>query len=107
MSEENLFYALREQPRSLISAFFVRCLDSILSIVSLFAISWLSLICVAELGGVIRTWSHENRFFVTRLINGIKRHAHVDISLFKEGRHRTELKLINQNVMGKHKGGQK
>ena len=34
-------------PRSPVSTFVVCCLDSIISLVSFFAISWLSLICVA------------------------------------------------------------
>ena len=44
-------------PRSLISAFVVRCLDSIISLVSFFAVSRLSLICVPEQAGLNLTWS--------------------------------------------------
>ena len=55
-SWENLFmpYANNKgadqpgHPRSLISAFAVRCLNSIISPVSIFAISWLSLASVSE-----------------------------------------------------------
>ena len=43
--------------RSLISAFVVRCLDSIISRVSLCAISWLYLVSVAEQIGSSLSWS--------------------------------------------------
>ena len=44
-------------PRSLISAFAVRCLDSIISLVSLCSISWLYLASVAEQAGLSLTCS--------------------------------------------------
>ena len=51
-------------PCSLISAFVVRCLDSIIFLVSIFAISRLSLASVAEQVGLSFTWSKtpEDRF---------------------------------------------
>ena len=45
-------------PHSLISAFVDRCLNSIVSLVSKFAISWLSLASVAEQAGLSITWSN-------------------------------------------------
>ena len=44
-------------PRSLISAFVVRCLDSIVSLVSVTKISNLMLASVAEQAGLSLTWS--------------------------------------------------
>ena len=46
------------------STFIVHCLDSIISVVSIFAISWLSLASVAEQAGLYLTWSDtpEDRF---------------------------------------------
>ena len=44
-------------PRSLISAFIVRCLDSIISQVSIVIIACLCLASVAEQAGLSRTWS--------------------------------------------------
>ena len=51
-------------PRSLISAFVVHCLDSIISLVSIFAISLRSLASVAEQASLSLTWSEnaEDRF---------------------------------------------
>ena len=56
-------------PRSLISVFVVHCLDSILSLVSLCAISRLYLVSEAELAGLCLTWSQtlKTGFLVTRL----------------------------------------
>ena len=44
-------------PRSLISAFVVRCLDSVMSLVSVTKISNLMLASVAEQAGLSLTWS--------------------------------------------------
>ena len=44
-------------PHSLISAFVVRCLDSIISLVSIVIISCLYLASIAEQAGLSRTWS--------------------------------------------------
>ena len=44
-------------PRSLISAFFVRCLDSVVSLVSVTKISSLMLASVAEQASLSLTWS--------------------------------------------------
>ena len=44
-------------PRSLISAFIVRCLDSVMSLVSVIYISNLMLASVAEQAGLSLTWS--------------------------------------------------
>ena len=44
-------------PRSLISAFIVRCLDSVMSLVSVTKISSLMLVSVAEQAGLSLTWS--------------------------------------------------
>ena len=60
MSWENLFMSYAnnkgaDQPvhlHSLISTFLVHCLDSKISLLSFFAISWLSLVCVAEQAGL-------------------------------------------------------
>ena len=50
-------------PRSLISAFVVRCLDSIIHLVSISEISSLYLAFVAEQTGLSLTWSkNEDRF---------------------------------------------
>ena len=43
-------------PHSLISTFVIRYLDSIISLISIFAISWLSLASVAEQAGLSVTW---------------------------------------------------
>ena len=71
-SWENLFmpYANNKgadqpaHPRSLISAFVVHCLDSIIPLVSLFKISKLYLASVAKQAGLSLNWSkkHEDRF---------------------------------------------
>ena len=57
-------------PRSLISAFVVRCPDSIIPLVSISEISSLCLTSVAAQAGLSRTWSKTPKtgFFVTRLI---------------------------------------
>ena len=44
-------------PRSLISVFVVRCLDSIIPLVSISKISSLWLTCVTEQAGLCLTWS--------------------------------------------------
>ena len=44
-------------PHSLISAFFVRCLDSVMSLVSVTKISSLMLVSVAEQASLSLTWS--------------------------------------------------
>ena len=56
--------------RNLISAFVIRCLDSIISLVSILAISWLSLASLAAQAGLCLTWSETPKtgFLVTRLI---------------------------------------
>ena len=57
-------------PRSLISAFVIRCLDSIISLVSISEISSLYLASVATQAGLCLTWSQTSKtdFLVTRLI---------------------------------------
>ena len=57
-------------PRSLISAFVVRCLDSIIPLVSISAISNLCLASVAAQAGLSLPWSQipKTGFLVTRLI---------------------------------------
>ena len=62
-----------EQPvhlRSLISAFFVRCLDSIIHLVSISEISGLYLASVAAKAGLSLLWSKTPKtgFLVTKLI---------------------------------------
>ena len=56
-------------PRSLISAFVVRRLDSIISLVSISEISSLQLVSESEQAGLGLTWSHTPKtdFLVTRL----------------------------------------
>ena len=56
-------------PRSLISAFVLRCLDSIIPVLAKAEISRLSLVSVAEQAGLSLTWSHtsKDRFLVSRL----------------------------------------
>ena len=57
-------------PRSLISTFVVRCLDSILSLVSILKISCLQLASVAEQTGLSFTWTETPKRFsrdVTRV----------------------------------------
>ena len=56
-------------PRSLISAFVVRCLDSVMALVSVTEISSLMLASVAEQASLSLTWSKspKTRFLVTRL----------------------------------------
>ena len=56
-------------PRSLNSAFVVRCLDSIISLVSISEISSLYLASVAEQADLSLTWSQipKTGFLVTRL----------------------------------------
>ena len=58
-------------PRSLISAFVVRCLDSIIPPVCISEISSLYLTTVAEQAGLSLSWSQtpETGFLVTRLVN--------------------------------------
>ena len=78
MSWENLFmpYANNKgavqpaHPRSLISAFVVRCLDSTVPLVSVSEISSLYLASVAEQAGLSLTWSQTPKtgFLVTRVI---------------------------------------
>ena len=68
-----LVFAICEQhmhPRSLISAFVVRVLDSIIPLVSVSKISNLWLVPVAEQAGLCLTWSQTPKtdFLVTRLI---------------------------------------
>ena len=77
-SRENLFMSYAnnigaDQPahsRSLISAFVVRCLDSIIPLVSISEISSVYLASVAEQAGLSLPWSQTPKtgFFVTRLI---------------------------------------
>ena len=57
------------QPRSLISAFVVRCSDSIIPLVSIFEISSLCLASVAAQAGFSLPWSQTRKtgFLVTRL----------------------------------------
>ena len=57
-------------PRSLLSTFIVRCLDSIIPLVSILAISCLYLASVAAQAGLCLTWSQTSKtgFLVTRLI---------------------------------------
>ena len=57
-------------PRSLISAFVVRCLDSIIPLLAIAEISRLQLVSVAEQAGLSLTWSQPPKtgFLVTRLI---------------------------------------
>ena len=61
-------------PRSLISAFVVRCLDSIISLVYISHISRLQLASVAEQAGLCLTWSETPKtgFLATRLIYASK-----------------------------------
>ena len=56
-------------PRSLISTFVVRCLDSITSLVSISEISSLQLVSIAEQAGLSFTWSEtlNTGFLMTRL----------------------------------------
>ena len=49
--------AMRKRPHSLISAFFVRCLDSVMSLVSVTKISSLMLASVAVQASLSLTWS--------------------------------------------------
>ena len=68
-------YAMCEQhPRNLISAFVVRCLDSIIPLVSITEISSLYLDSVAAQGGFCLSWSQtlKTGFLVTRLIYGTR-----------------------------------
>ena len=57
-------------PRSLISTFVVRCLDSIIPLLSISRISSLYLATVAEQAGLSLPWSQtpKTSFLVTRLI---------------------------------------
>ena len=57
-------------PHSLISTFVVRCLDSIITVVSISEISSLQLVSEAEQAGLSLTWSQTPKtcFLVTRLI---------------------------------------
>ena len=56
-------------PRSLISAFVIRCLDSVMSLVSVTKLSSLMLASVAEQANLSLTWSEtpEDSFLVTGL----------------------------------------
>ena len=56
-------------PHSLISAFVVRCVDSIIPLLAVGEISRPKLITVAEQAGLILTWSQTRKigFLVTRL----------------------------------------
>ena len=60
-------------PRSLISTFVVRCLDSIIPLVSISGISSLYLASVAALAGLCLTWSQTPKtgFLVTRLKSAV------------------------------------
>ena len=60
---------LPAHPRSLISAFVVRCLDGMILLVSISEISSLHLVYVAAQGGLSHTWSltPKTGFLVTRL----------------------------------------
>ena len=49
-------------PRSLISAFVVRCLDSVMSLVSVIKISNLMLASAAEQAGLSLTWSDTPKY---------------------------------------------
>ena len=57
-------------PRSLINAFVIHCLDSIISLVSIFEIPSLYLASVAAQAGLCLTWSQTPKtgFVVMRLI---------------------------------------
>ena len=57
-------------PRSLISTFVVRCLDSIIPLVSIYEITSLYIGSVAAQAGLSLTWSEtpKSGFFVTSLI---------------------------------------
>ena len=57
------------QPRSLISAFVIRCLDSIIAVVSICKISSLLLVSIAEQASLSLPWSQtpETGFLMTRL----------------------------------------
>ena len=59
-----------DQPRSLFSAFIVRCLDSIIPLFAIAEISRLQLASVAEQAGLSLTWSQTPKtgFLVPRLI---------------------------------------
>ena len=59
-------------PRSLISTFVVRCLDSVIPLVSITKISSLYLASVADQAGLSLPWSQTQKtgFLVTRLISG-------------------------------------
>ena len=61
-------------PRSLISAFVVRCLDSIIPLVSIFEISCLYLVSVTAQTGLSLPWSQTPKtdFLMMRLIYEVK-----------------------------------
>ena len=63
-------YAICEHPHSLISAFVVRCLDSMIYLVSISEISSLHLVSVAAQAGLCLTWSQTSKtgFLMMRLI---------------------------------------
>ena len=67
-------YGVSSNPRSLISAFVVLCLDSIMPAVSISKISSLYLAPVADQFGLCLTWSQirESGFLVTRLMLYLK-----------------------------------
>ena len=53
-------------PRSLISSFVVRCLDSIITLISISEISSLYLTSVAAQAGLNLTWSHTTKTSFSR-----------------------------------------
>ena len=65
-----VFAICEQQRRSLISAFVVRCLDSIIPLGSISKISSLQLASVTEQAGLSLAWSRTPKtgFLVTRLI---------------------------------------
>ena len=67
-------------PRSLISAFIVRCLDSIMPLVSISGISSLYLASVAAQTGLRLTWSQTPKtgFLMMRLINIFLQFARIE-----------------------------
>ena len=69
-SWENMFLPYANNKGSLISAFLVRCLDSIIPLLAIAEISSLLLVSVAEQAGLSLIWSQTPKtgFLVTRLI---------------------------------------
>ena len=76
-------------PRSLISAFVVRCLDSVMSLVSVTKIASLMLASVAEQTSLSLTWSEtpEDMF--------IHDEAHKNVHHFRNGRRQLGKNLLN------------